>query len=376
LSTLAFHDKEMAMKAKGVGGIKGIHNLGTRPAKDVSDVKGVGGIKGIHNLRTRPAKDVSDIKGMHSLNSSPGPAGLDWAQGLLKRNMERVHENVSGLRDNLQSGLSLTQSRLQTGVSAAQDALGKGTQRASKSLKKAQENVGRLPGTVQDTLQTGVRTAQDVLGKGTKKASKSLKKEVSPTMQEQYKLIRRYHERSLAIDEELQDKNSITANLGALVDLTIVQGDYGAADQYLERAVQLLTKQGNKKQASEALFNAGRRIYERLKQQNTMAEMQEQCQQARRYYEQSLAIDEELQDKNAITTILEALVDMTIAQRDYGAADQYLERAVQLLTEQGNKKQASEALFNAGRRIYKQLEEQESDQKELAHSIEGSAERG
>jgi tetratricopeptide (TPR) repeat protein len=178
--------------------------------------------------------------------------------------------------------------------------------------------------------------------------------------QEQYKLARRYLERSLAIDEELQDKRGIITNLGVLIEVTIAQEDYAATDQYLERAVQLLSEQGNQRQASVILFNAGRKIYEQLEQHDMTTEAQEQLQQAHRYYERSLAVGQALLKESEIASILEALIEVTIAQEDYATADQYLERAVQLLSEQGNQRQASVILFDAGRRIYEQLKKQEA----------------
>jgi HSP20 family molecular chaperone IbpA len=133
ISTLAFHDKEMTMKAKRVTGTKGLHSLSTLPAKGVKD------IKGLHSLNTRPAKSVSDIKGMDNPNTSPGLG-------------EQLQKNVSSFLDNLHSSLSQAQSRLQTGVDALQDALGKDTQRANKRLKKAQEKVEDLPETPQGSI--------------------------------------------------------------------------------------------------------------------------------------------------------------------------------------------------------------------------------
>jgi ubiquinone biosynthesis protein COQ9/tetratricopeptide (TPR) repeat protein len=381
-------------------------------AGEAQDVVG----KGTQGVSERLKKAKDNVGHLPHAVQDTLQTGVGAAQNVVGKGTQGVSKRLKKGKDNVDHPPHAVQDTLQTDAGEAQDVVGKGTQGVSERLKKARDNVGHLPHAVQDVLQTGAGAAQNVVGKGTQGISKRLKKtreskkgddtdmealasadqyleraqhlltekgdhrqasialfeagkllheqlkkkEESSKMQEQYQFVRRFHERSLAIDEELKDNEGVTANLEALVDVTLAQGDYSAADQYLDREVQVLTEQGNKKQASEALYNAGSRVYERLKQQNTAAEMQDQYQLVRRFYEQSLSIDGEQQDKQVITPTLEALVDVTISQGDYSAAEQYLDRVVQVLTEQGNKKQASEALYNAGSRIYKQLEEQDS----------------
>jgi tetratricopeptide (TPR) repeat protein len=315
-------------------------------------------------------KTGQDLKKAEHLPEILHP-GINAAEEALGEEAQKVGQDLKKPEEKAEPFLNPIQHTLQTGVSAVQDVLGKGTQKVGKGPKKTREK--EVSGaTSQSRERTGTLLTeqgnQKQAGIALFKAGKMLqkkfkKKEVSPKMQEQYTLVRHLFEQSLAIDEELQDKNSMAAKLETLADVTLREGDYGAADQYLERAVHILTEEGNQKQASAALFNAGKRIYEELKQQNQIPDRQERFQQVRHYFEQGLSIDEGLQDKSGVTSILEALVDVTITQKDYEAANQYLERAVHTLTEEGNKKQASTMLFNAGKRIYEQLEEQESADK-------------
>ena len=51
-------------------------------------------------------------------------------------------------------------------------------------------------------------------------------------------------------------------------------------------------------------------------------------------------------------------MDLTIAGEDYTGTDQYLEREVELLTQQQNQKRAGVVLYYAGQGIYEQLKKQ------------------
>src|SRR5258708_34747150 len=103
LSTLSFHDKEMAMKAKGMS------------SRNIRPPKGVNDIKGMRSRNTGQPKAVKDIKGMRSSDAGPGREGLGQTQRIQRRNLEQRRKNVSSARDNVQSGFSQTRDRRETG---------------------------------------------------------------------------------------------------------------------------------------------------------------------------------------------------------------------------------------------------------------------
>jgi HSP20 family molecular chaperone IbpA len=150
ISTLAFLDKEMAMKPKRVTGPKGLDSLRTRPAKSASDIKGVKDSIGLHSLSTRSAQSVGDTT---DVKDSKGTDNPDTSQDL----REQLQKNLSSVLDNLRSSLSQAQSRMQTRADELQDAFGKATERANKSLKKAREKMEDLPETTQGSMVEGER---------------------------------------------------------------------------------------------------------------------------------------------------------------------------------------------------------------------------
>src|SRR5258708_13582282 len=64
LSTLSFHDKEMAMKAKGMS------------SRNIRPPKGVNDIKGMRSRNTGPPKGVKDIKENRSRDAGSDTGGL------------------------------------------------------------------------------------------------------------------------------------------------------------------------------------------------------------------------------------------------------------------------------------------------------------
>jgi tetratricopeptide (TPR) repeat protein len=180
-----------------------------------------------------------------------------------------------------------------------------------------------------------------------------------PTMLAIYQQARRYLEWSVAIDEEFHNESGIIATLRVLVNVTIAEGDYSATDQYLKRIVDLLTAQGEQKQASVVLFYAGQDMYAQLRKQNVPITMQELYQQARHYLERSLEVGQGLINEDEMSTVLEVILGVIIAQRDYIAADHYVEQIAQRFIEQGKQKQASVFLHNVGRQIYEQQKMQD-----------------
>src|SRR5260370_18143829 len=196
------------------------------------------------------------------------------------------------------------------------------------------------------------------------------KEERSAEVQEQYARVRAYHERSLAISEDLHDEPGVIASLSELVDVAIAQGDHLATNDYLERLMALLEGRDERQQMVEALYYAGVALYKRLEKEERSAETQKQYRRVRTYHERGLAISEVLHYELGVIANLRKLIEVAIAQGDHLATNDYLERLMALLEGRDERQQMVETLYNAGVALYKRLEKEERSaevQKQYAH---------
>jgi predicted ATPase/class 3 adenylate cyclase len=152
-----------------------------------------------------------------------------------------------------------------------------------------------------------------------------------------YATARSLHNESLALKQELGDKQGIAASLGNLGLVAQEQGDHITARSLHEESLVLRREIGHKSGIAYALTNVG-----------IMAQEQGDHITARSLHEESLAMQRELGDKRGIAMSLVNLGIVAHLQEDYTTARSLAEESLVLLRELGDKWGIAAALNNIG----------------------------
>ena len=135
-----------------------------------------------------------------------------------------------------------------------------------------------------------------------------------------------YHEKSLAIREEIGDKESIANSLFAIGTIYFGQGDYPRALECFKKALAIREEIGDKLNTANMLGNIGNNYY-------FLADYP----RALEYLKKGLAVHEEIGNKDGIAHVLAGIGIIYLSQVDYPRALEYLEKARSINEETGNK---------------------------------------
>ena len=133
-----------------------------------------------------------------------------------------------------------------------------------------------------------------------------------------------YFEKSLKIDEDLENKLGIVSNLSGMAFVYVSLSNYSKALQLLEKSLNINNEIGNKKNIASVLANFGT-IYRNLADYSKSIE----C------YEKALLIQEELGNNNSIAINYGNIGNVYTSLSDYYKAIEYYKKAIQLSEEFG-----------------------------------------
>jgi len=139
-----------------------------------------------------------------------------------------------------------------------------------------------------------------------------------------------YYDKALALDEELGNKAGVVRHLGNIGSVHLYLSDYALALEYFGNALTLAEELGNKEGVASILGNIGS-VYASLSDYSLALE----------YMGRALALAEELGNKRGVAASL-GNIGATYAQQDFEGydpdkAEEYLLRAINLITEIGDK---------------------------------------
>lgn len=149
-------------------------------------------------------------------------------------------------------------------------------------------------------------------------------------LQGDYVSMRSLYEESLAIYQELGDKQGIAAALGNLGATAGHQGDYASARSLLEESLARNREIGDRRGIALALNNVGE-----------IAANQGNYASARSLFEESLTIVRELGDKQNIATALGNLGLVAYLQADYASARPLLKETLTMVQKLGDKEDSA-----------------------------------
>jgi len=152
-----------------------------------------------------------------------------------------------------------------------------------------------------------------------------------------------YYTRSLAISEEIGDKNRIANSLGNIGLIYKNQGDYVKAIDYHARCLTIKEEIGDKGGIAAALNNIGVTYHEQGNYANAID-----------YYNRSLIIREEIGDKKGISACLNNIGEIHSEQGNYASAIDYYNRSLTIKKEIGDEKGIAGSLNNIGEIYYEQ----------------------
>lgn len=155
--------------------------------------------------------------------------------------------------------------------------------------------------------------------------------------QDNYPLAIEYYEKSLAIAEEMGDKRSIINSLMNIGNVYKKESNYPAALQSYQTSLSLMEETGNLKGIANCLNSIGM-IYDD----------QGDYLRALEYYEKSLSTGEEIGDINTIANSLNNIGIVYQSLNNYPRALEYLSKAREVNEELGNKKLLANNLNNIG----------------------------
>jgi len=155
--------------------------------------------------------------------------------------------------------------------------------------------------------------------------------------QSDYATARAFTEESLAIWQELDDKNGIAQSLELLGHVAYDQVDFLAAHTRFEQSLALFREIGDKHGVATSLIHL-----------SWVADMQGDEASAREALEESLALAQEIGDQHSIALSLIMLGWVNLKEGDYLQAADSFERGLTLLQVLGNKQDISEALNGLG----------------------------
>ncbi len=146
-----------------------------------------------------------------------------------------------------------------------------------------------------------------------------------------------YHERSLSIEEELGRKEGMASNLGNLGLIKRKRGNLDAAKDYHERSLSISKELGRKEAMANQLGNLG-----------LIEQMRGNLDAAEGYHKRSLAIEEELGRKEGMASDLGNLGLIERRRGNLDAAEGYHTRSLAVSEELGLKEVMANQLGNLG----------------------------
>ena len=172
-----------------------------------------------------------------------------------------------------------------------------------------------------------------------------------------------YYNRSLKILEEIGDKGAISGSLNNIGIIYSEQGDMAKALEYFNKSIDMYKEIGDKSGISLSLNNIGD-VY--MTQANNAEVLLDNAKSdslitiALDYFNRSLAIREEIGDKNGISASLNSIGLIYMKHNKYDKALEYLSRSLKLTEELKDKSGISVSLINLGKLYLKGHESQKA----------------
>jgi tetratricopeptide (TPR) repeat protein len=182
-------------------------------------------------------------------------------------------------------------------------------------------------------LETGLGVADAVLGPvgsvgATQNCSVSLRQVRANALsaagalaydQGNYEIARKYHEESLLLRTDLNDKAGISSSLNNLGAIAVEEGKYEDARRYHQQSLALRRELGDKRRISSSLLNLA-----------VVESSENNLDSARALYEESLVLAREVQGPLQIALRLNNLGSVAELQGDFSTARRYLEESLAL----------------------------------------------
>jgi len=158
-----------------------------------------------------------------------------------------------------------------------------------------------------------------------------------------YDTALRYWEQSLAIYQELGDRQGEGTTLNNISQIYQAKGDYNTALRYLEQSLGIVQEIGDRQGEGTTLNNIGL-IYHSKDDYDT----------ALGYYEKSLGISQEIGDRRGEGSTLNNISQIYQARGDYDTALRYLEQSLGIGQEIGDIAGLATTLNNMGAMLFEQ----------------------
>jgi tetratricopeptide (TPR) repeat protein/predicted amidohydrolase len=146
-----------------------------------------------------------------------------------------------------------------------------------------------------------------------------------------------YYHRSLEIHEKIGDRARISTTLSNIGNVYSAKGELDAALESYQRSLAIKTEMGLKYDIWRPLINIG-----------TVYRYKGQLDLALDHYRKSLALGEELEDKSTIALAANNMGDIHIIRGELGEALECFQRSLELYEELGQKEKVALLLFNTG----------------------------
>lgn len=159
--------------------------------------------------------------------------------------------------------------------------------------------------------------------------------------QGEYETSLNYHNRSLIISKELNDKTGIAGTLNSLGAIESDMGNNEKAQEYYFESLALRKETGDKFDIARSLNNLGSAAYE-------IGDFEK----AQKFYNESLEIKRSIGDQYSVAETLSNLGNIAYAQGKYEQAQNFQEECLALNREVGNKNGMADSLNNLGKTKY------------------------
>jgi tetratricopeptide (TPR) repeat protein len=156
-----------------------------------------------------------------------------------------------------------------------------------------------------------------------------------------YEQAAAYHEESLSLSRQIDDKKAHMTALMYLGDINRLQGQFAEAQSYYNQSLTLAREIGDQRIAAKSLNGLG-----------NITRYQGDYQLALRYNEESLAIKQEIGDRGEIANGLLNLAAIYWDQGDHGRAKSYFEQCLDIFRQVGDRQGAALCLYNLGNVAY------------------------
>jgi len=147
----------------------------------------------------------------------------------------------------------------------------------------------------------------------------------------------KYYQQSLAIREKLDNKQKIATSLNNLGNVYSMKGDLDRAMKYYQQSLAIREKLDNKQEIATSLNNLG-----------VVHQLKGDLDRAMKYYQRSLVISQELNMKRDIALALNNLGDILQLKGELDQALQYFQRSLPLYQELGIKQDTAMSFLSVG----------------------------